>query len=113
MQIIKKFSSDQDRKIYLDSIENHKEFSLHPATRFAQQFAIDPVDPILKKFQDQPPRVRQIAKAAYQTYQDTIHQPNEKAAKKFAVVWPSAERFVSYVVEESNNDPDFLNKLTT
>jgi len=108
---LQKFSSDKDRKVFVDMIESRSaRYPIHEASKFAQNFTRVDSNKVLAKFQ-QDPATMQFAKSVLKDYADTVNQRNRDAADKFVAMWPTAEKWVEYNVEMEQVAPGSYKKM--
>lgn len=111
MQILKNFSSDQDRENFLKYEEGRlpcsNASSFHPVTQFAKGFNFPAPTDFLQQFSKSGEHLQKVARWAYQDYQDTINQQDEYAAQKFQKKWGGAKNYVEKMVAYEKLTPGF------
>jgi hypothetical protein len=111
LSMLEKFSTDADRKVFLDGLKIQRaEWPVHPATHFAQHFQVQEKNEALKEFAGKPAQVRQFASRVYQDYLDTINHPYERVSRQFANNWPTAQKFINFCLEMEEIDPGYYDQ---
>ncbi|RLD10055.1 MAG: hypothetical protein DRI56_03265 [Chloroflexota bacterium] len=113
-ETLRQFSTAQDRKVYLKSLK--RSFPKHSMSSSLERFQAMPVneyEKLIAKYQERSPQAAQVARKAYAIYRDTVNQANAEYVRKFQAAFPSVEKWVNNAVEESERDPQYLDRLVS
>lgn len=95
---LQRFSTDQDRTMFMDTLELIQSPQRHPASRMLNKFVEEnPKEKLLSKYQGDE---KKIAMQAYDTYRDTKDAYTEEDWKKFFQVHGTVSKFVENAVRD-------------
>ena len=108
---LKKFSTDKDKKAFVDFLKDTDRFSSHRLSGLAN-YPQATSDNVLQKYANSSPQEKKLAQKAYRAYQDTLLIPDQGAVRKFTAIWPDPERWVANCIEESKHNPNYIDEMT-
>lgn len=108
-EVCKQFSSEKDRKAYMDAIVSSGVAPRHPASRVAQKALLaDSEKMIVQNFQHDDPATHKRAREALQFYNKVVNFGSEDEVSFFQGLWSDKpDRFVSYCAK----NPGALEKM--
>jgi len=108
---LKKFSTDKDRRTFVDFVKDTNKFSGHRLSGLVS-YPQATSDDILQKYSNATAQEKKIAQKAYRAYQETLLMPDQSAVRKFTAIWPKPEKWIENCIEESKNNPGYIEEMT-
>jgi len=108
MESMKQFQDDRARLTFVETLAKKKLYqqSEHPMTRYVKSFTHVPAKDALSKYQKEDPEIQEVARRAYQDYQDTASQKNRGYADDFIRQWgKTPDRLIEAAVQAEKDLP--------